>query len=703
MNKSVNGFEVVNGDECLEYIKRPIGFAGHHVVHGGVNEWTHMTNGEYDFNLSLKESTRWNKCLDYNYKDELELVRFKHDITKRKIGLVLNKFDDGGLHVKILGNEPFNMDERSTAHFDHMYISNVAFTSRMPYAHSDPLSVNYDQDGPYDFYPRIYPNSIDKEGASTTTFNYYDENYAMKYATFDELLDLVVPFSGIYTFPKTNDLGLHYQQDNKSLTNDLTTCPVFGEGVSLAFPGYCDASHVVNYLQYMSGPYYDFLYFLSNRFYASCPKHFTNALDLENYAVQYGTVPLITTNGCLVPFNLILTESETYAQAYLSNGTLPPDAFLYPLNWNELPSYTPDDDDGDDGNDDNTPDDDSRDIDPFEVTPPSFTPSQLSNYNWYWLDVSQFEGFINWFWHDVGGSNIFDDLINKIQGLYNDLGNAVLMCRFFPCDDNATRIGGLSSSGSNIKVGMIEKQGTVPTLSGSTPPVVHLGHVTVPEKYNSFVDMSPFSECSVYLPFHGFVDLDMNIYNGHDLYIDAVYDHLSGTIQYFLLCDNTFITNTIVAKMAVDIPITLQTKNDRDSMIFQNVSNAVSGLIGAGTTLATGNPIGLMVGANSIASAGQASAPLTVRGTVGESGAFYSDPYCQLIVRRPTISKPETWKKEVGQMCGKSYHLSSLSGKGLTICYNPRITFKAPRENIPAPLQTEIDEIYDYLEKGVIL
>jgi hypothetical protein len=49
-------------------------------------------------------------------------------------------------------------------------------------------------------------------------------------------------------------------------------------------------------------------------------------------------------------------------------------------------------------------------------------------------------------------------------------------------------------------------------------------------------------------------------------------------------------------------------------------------------------------------------------------------------------------------MCGKSYMLSNLTDKGLTTCFQPRITFSST-----VPLQSEIDEIYDYLEKGVIL
>ena len=246
---------------------------------------------------------------------------------------------------------------------------------------------------------------------------------------------------------------------------------------------------------------------------------------------------------------------------------------------------------------------------------------------------------------------------------------------------------------------MIEQRGSsVATISPTTvAPIQEIGHIKIEDKYQSFVDMAPYSQLSLYLPFHGFVDLDINIFSGHSIYVKGIYDHLTGTLQYFLYCDNTWLVNSFTVKMAVDIPMSLQTKNDRDSAIFSNVMNSVSGMMGAGLTLGTGNPIGLVAGANAFNS-GVNSAPMNVRGTVGESGAFYAPPQCAIILRRPTISKPDqnTWEKNVGQMCGKGHQLSRLSG--LTICYQPRINFANS-----IPLQSEIEEIYQILTEGVIL
>jgi hypothetical protein len=283
------------------------------------------------------------------------------------------------------------------------------------------------------------------------------------------------------------------------------------------------------------------------------------------------------------------------------------------------------------------------------------------------------------------------------------------MCRYFPVD--ISWIGGLGTR-SNIKLGMIEKEGAVDTISQiNALHAVDIGHIHIGAKYKSFMDMSPYSQLSLYLPWHGFIDLDMNLFNGHDVYVKALYDYLSGTIQYYIYYDNELLVNTILCKMAMDIPITLQTKNDRDSAIFNNVSSTIGGLVGAGAGIISGNPIGMALGVTQGVGAfnsANASAPMRLMGNVGESGAYIGCQNCFVVVRRPTIQPSDgnsstmkglsTWKKNVGMLCGYGYTLSDLSGQGFTVCHSPRIDFKST-----TPLQTEVDEIYSYLEKGVIL
>ena len=691
----------VKGEACLEFIDRKIGFGSHirnRLLHSDTPSGE-MGFGGGEFIIEGRDVFSTGTGVESTINVSTDLLGWDHDNTKRKVGLVLDRYDDGGIKFAILSHDTFILNSS--------YKTFTIMGGKQHYVEENPLSIvlKVDPDHPFPNLPDVMIENVADDRVTYNIVGFYDEEsniFQPTFYNFDELLNLVpiehsddIGYFPGYTFMfNGGDAG----RGSYQLTTNKNTTMTGGIGYELDSPATV-ASFMLNDPRYFfAGNVYTFATDeFGIDFIANCPGRFLSAEALTQYRIDNG-VQIGTTNFCTLPFNLILTESEADAINYVENGIIPHDAFMYPLDWENFPGYTPSDDDNNDGDDDNTPNDNSRDITPNLPVAPTFTPSMLSNYNWYWLTAPQLQAFINWFWNDVGSITDFSDLVEKIEGLYNDLASAVLMVRYYPVDNDATWIGGKEST-TSIKLGMIEQSANVEQLKTTVVPSVReIGNIHIPDKYNSFVDLSPYSALSLYLPFHGFVDMDMNLFSGHDLYVKGVYDHLTGTLQYMIYLDNQFLVNSFVVKMAVDIPITLQSKNDRDSAIFNNLTSSVGGLLGAGATLATGNPIGLVVGAQSMNS-GVNSAPLNVRGTVGETGAFYAPPQCAIILRRPTIAKPseDIWKRNIGQICGQSYTLSNLRGKGYTKVYNPRITFTSN------PLQSEIDEIYDFLTEGVIL
>lgn len=685
----------VTGQECLNYIDRALCF--------GNRERNGTPSLPYtDLAVSV---TAHNEFLESLPVIATRLLCFSHDTSKRKVGYVRKKYDDGGLEVCILGNETLSSrGEDGFRLLEHRFTMN----SYQRYRYNVETTKTERQDDPP--YPTL-PSYEEMGGLMQTSgkVGVYQNvrvgsSVTERFVPFDEAID----FKGELLTANSGNLGAVWEYQGHTIVNrysfDLTdngfNTLVFGVGSNDNIR--IDKEAINNPLSLCGGNMYAYGTHLSADFHAQTPAWFDTAESFNDYFASTGVL-CNDYNLVSIPYNLILTDVVDYALAYLSNGVVPPDAYLYPLDLDNLPIYNPPDDDGDDGEDDNTPDDNTRDVTPNPPVVPSFTPSMLTNNNYYWLTAPQLAAFISWYWNDVGNITDIDDLLAKIEGLYNNLSQAILNIRFMPVE--VSWIGGTGAQ-SNIKIAQIEKDGLVDTLSKTGKPSVEtIGHIHIPTKYNSFVDLSPYSQLSVYLPYHGFLDLDMNIFAGHDLYVKAIYDYMSGTIQYLLYYDNQFLVNTIICKMAMDIPISLQTKNDRDSAVFQNVSNVVGGLMGAGLSLGTGNPMGLLVGANALNS-GVASAPLNVKGNVGEQGAFYAPPQCSIILRRPTISKPsqDIWSARVGQICGKSYTLANLSG--YTTVYNPQITFSGNKnaDNVTMkPLQSEIEEIYSALEKGVIL
>lgn len=415
-----------------------------------------------------------------------------------------------------------------------------------------------------------------------------------------------------------------------------------------------------------------------------------------------------------IPYNLILTENPTEAQEYIRSGRLPSDAWIYPWNPDEFPTDSPvdpggDDDDDDDGDpDDKTPD---KDIDDMAPVTPQTTPQMLNANNLYWLQRGQLATFIDWFWLDAGTILDAGDLWDKVKGLYNDLASAVVNVRFMPV--RPEWIGGVTPA-TNIIVGQIEcPMANVATINRGVQTVQNIGSYQISEIHKNFVDYSPHAEITLYLPFHGYMSLDNDILEGDTLNVRAVYDVISGTIQYFIYLikgNNKALINTCLAKMAVDIPITLQSKSDRDSAIFNNVMNATGSLMSAGVSLATKNPVGMMLSVGGAVAGGTQSAQLNVKGTVGESGSFFLPNRCAIFIKKTFYQLPQKYGFHVGYPCYKTLSLgdSRLRGSMVKI-HNPYITFSGNKFSdgdtsvTNRPLEKEVAEIYELLEKGVIL
>lgn len=683
----------VTGQECLQYVDRFLGFADHmqnnDIYFDGNNGYIGQPNCVYLTGHRTNGGDRYVSC---SVSLQTNLLHVAHDTSKRIVGYVTNRYEDGGLTIKILGNEKLNFSGTNNGG----RISTVAsFYAGVPYTQdifSTPVYYNRDDVVNYPTYNEGTHTDQAYSGCRLTdVVNYTMYNYM-------DMLDFMPSFT--YNINLLNGLEKNYKYGGANIGNTRQFNLSNNEDNTLEYGALRTIGQLIRIQkEYINDP----LSMLAGDLYSwakSCNQEFTTLapggmadLDFPDYKAFGGTF-VESSNRCSLIYNLILTEDLSAAKEYLANGTVPYDAWLYPLDFENLPTYDPDETGEDpDHDDESTPDDMLDDIDPNLPEPPSNTSQSLSNNNYYWLTVAELEGFVNWFWNDVGEITDFESLFAKIEGLYNDLASSVLMIRYMPV--NIEWIGGAGTP-SNIITGMIEKKGPYSTIAHNRPPIREIGSVHVPKKYKSFLDYSPYTNVTLYLPFHGHLELDTNLVMGHDIYVKCVYDFLSGTVLYMIYRDNQMLLNTVMAKMCVDIPITLQSKSDRDNAIFNNVSNSVAGLLGSATTLATGNPIGLVAGMGALTT-GVQSAPMTIRSNMGENEAFYAPHRCCLYIKRPIHSKPSHYGRSCGYVSDKYLKLSNLNG--YTKCFNPHIKFKASDDI----LEEEIEEIYNYLEEGVIL
>lgn len=413
------------------------------------------------------------------------------------------------------------------------------------------------------------------------------------------------------------------------------------------------------------------------------------------------------------PFNLILTESESAALQYITDGTLPSDAFLYPLDEESLGSTDGSTDDGGGGGDPDGREDGDNGRTWIDTTPtkPDVPPGVMSNNNYYWMTIADSDAFFQWFWNNAGDLMDAQDLWQTIQGLYSNLSESIIRLRYMPV--LLKNLGGAEPV-TQVNVGQIAHIMNTQKLTLDAP-IVKIGSAQVPTRNlkdpdkQYFTDMSPYSNISLYLPLYGFIDLDNNVFMGQTINVHAMYDAITGTIQYFIGCEyegDNMVVNTVTAKCNVDIPITLQTKADSDGAIMGNMGRIGQQLAGVvNPTTAIGATLGLAGIQNEVQ-----SAPMSLRGAVGESGMFYGYDKCYLVIRRPAYTRPANYAEKVGYPCNAQYTLGTLSkkyGGGYTECYNPYIDFNASAtddgEYMSKPTKEEIETIYAALENGVIL
>lgn len=723
--------DFVTGDTCLQYITKDMGLLSRCDWQGDGIVLPFQQN-IYDEALWAARgfSSQDTGASSVSYSFYSDITKISQDKTKRIIGLILDEWGDGSFKIAILGDD----------NLTNMRYSNIRYTE---YASADPCE-------------RVGETQIFKGNCqSVAVYDPGSSSDNVPGVTLEEFTNeeiAIVPLENIFDFvptlgEMTNLRGALYGTGshgngapfrtgaavNLHVTNNKNNTLIIGNkyninGVDRQFI----ATEYLRESPYnmRAGNFYDFMENLTvliagkvNTFsymegVTSYNEWIDPLSDDSELSQAYETTTLQT-----IPVNLILTRNESFALNYLNTGTLPPDAFLFPMDWENIPKNMPsgEDEDTPEGGDD--PDNGENNPSGIEGDPtvdgdPTTTTSKLNNNNVYWLQAGQLADFITWFWNDAGAIIDAGSLWNKITGLYNDLGQAIVMVRYFPVDP--AYLGGTEDVNS-IVVGMIEKPNTqVKKLVRGNPSKVTLGTQAISPKYNSFADYSPYTELQLYLPFHGWQALDVDIFMGNSVRVKAIYDYMSGTVQYLIYVvsgGNEYLVNTAVVKMAVDVPITLQSKNDRDSAIFGNIMNAAGTLIGASASAATMNPIGLTMSMQNIASIGTGgaqSAPIKMMGTQGENGAFFAPNRCAIYMKRPSYNRPKLYKSRVGYPCNKGVYLGARpSGgdssvgvaTGFTTVYNPTITFSGNSFGGKRllPLQSEIEEIYNYLTEGVIL
>ena len=244
-------------------------------------------------------------------------------------------------------------------------------------------------------------------------------------------------------------------------------------------------------------------------------------------------------------------------------------------------------------------------------------------------------------------------------------------------------IGNASTTGASQVLTLGNVESTVNVIPCSETITINVGGITIPKKYNNFLDFEPYTKVQIYLPFYGTAMLNSSLVVGRRIDIVYIIDVITGTAKISIKHKNKTLYE-YKTTCACDLPLT---SSNRASVEMGYISSG----LGMGVSLASGNVIGAVASGLSMA---QSQFSSNTNGNVSGVVDFHDSRMITVMVDRPVYSDLKMFNKTHGRMCNLSKTLKNL--KGFTKCAN----------NVQLPfncLDKEREMIIELLTSGVIL
>lgn len=252
------------------------------------------------------------------------------------------------------------------------------------------------------------------------------------------------------------------------------------------------------------------------------------------------------------------------------------------------------------------------------------------------------------------------------------------------------------SGGSRaITVGNIST-GISMTTASAQYVALDCGSIAINEQWHSYLDYSPYTKISIFLPYIGDHPIDIDLFQGTNMGVVYHIDVLSGACVAFITANNRVVYQ-FSGQCAVSIPVT---SKDLTQTIM-NLCQLVAGGVGVVATGGMSAPVtASMIAGGATALANTANNVVASKPRFAKSGSLSGSnglmgtqkPY--LIAERPKLCAPASQNAYTGYPSYVTAKLSSLSG--FTQIQDIHL------ENI-ACTETERAEILNSLRGGVIL
>ena len=425
------------------------------------------------------------------------------------------------------------------------------------------------------------------------------------------------------------------------------------------------------------------------------PEQGKNSKHWFNWSFSYNIPIFSTKEECILYVNGIIDEST---------AILPP------------PEKDDNDENDDDGRNHSSDNQDSTPVNTPQVAPFSVK----GGCNYYCVNAPNVSAFTSWLWNDIiKEDNISDFLFNSLTGICDNLYQCVTGCMLFPVN-----IKNHLATVTTVPINLGRYTSELSVLDASTYNCkVGECDYKFTHKYGNFLDYPPYVSALLYLPYVGQKPIDLNLFCADNneyatMHIECYVDITTGAIDYMIFKKNKK-GMSLVSSYQGSCGCTIPLSYDNGSAMVNNVTGSLikQGISTIATTGASVVGSGAKGGIDKedmitgVADAINSNVSTPVEYNVGSptpcNGLYYPQRPIVLI-SRPTYNRPDTYGKNIGYPCFKSYVLKNLTG--FTKVINPKLTFGDSKTAIDNtnnkrvfPTETEINEIKQLLETGVYI
>lgn len=227
---------------------------------------------------------------------------------------------------------------------------------------------------------------------------------------------------------------------------------------------------------------------------------------------------------------------------------------------------------------------------------------------------------------------------------------------------NAIPISASNVASSTIKIANLDTEINASYLSWYIEDI-DFGEIALTEYFQTFMDYSPYTKLSVYIPYCGIVPLNVDNFMNDKISMKCRVDMLTG--QFVVFVSNSLgVITTVSGSCAYQLPVRA---NDYNRLVTSGLG-LLGGIVGTAGALATGNiPLAIGAGIGTVGglvatSQAMTKPDVTSKGSLGGNYGLLGNRTPYLIIQRPTISVPSDYGKTIGYMSRITAKLGDLTG-----------------------------------------